>query len=49
MKDPYSVISESDFAERIEKAEVEIARQQAIRVKDREMGGWNKVLVEPKE
>ena len=40
---------ESEFAERIAKAEVEIARQQANRVKDRVMSGWNKVSVEPKE
>jgi hypothetical protein len=40
---------ESELAERIAKAEVEIARQHANRVKDRVMNGWNKESVEPKE
>ena len=43
MKSVYRPISELELAERIAKAEVEIARQQANRVKDRVMSGWNKV------
>jgi hypothetical protein len=49
LKDPYSPISESELAERIAKAEVEIARQHANRVKDRVMSEWKKISGEPKE
>ena len=48
-KDSNSPMSQSELAEHIAKAEMEIARQQANWVKDRVMSRWKKVSEEPKK